>query len=654
MKLEIRRLGPLRNSRIELGDITLFLGPPNTGKSYTLRAIYAKLFPLDNYSLEYVREEFSGNLSKHLRYAFSEHIYTTLIELFKILTKFIIISALYLKTGEKTIKLEQVLANLLKKSNFLGDVMVQKDFIKANIKTNLNSVNINIKILNENMKKSIHKFITELIPLENTDSVRLYPIDILPLSIDFIRRMQEYQKILIKRPRQPSTVLENSYYYVINAVLEELLHGPREYEEKSNVFFFRLSYLRPGIDNLRFSTKVLELHIRPETSQDKIKLIYTLNFEFKVHLDISIISAIKKRLSDISIDLNYIEEIIDDAFNKAIAIFGLDDIIKRGAEYLGKSIAEIFARHISRIIFGNELREIFKNHIGCNNLRFIPFGRSMFVLGLESASKEPFTRPKHLRSFVEELYPSIIASYVYWASKGRSHLLESKKDEHHVKLLKAAMPLLEGKLVPGPAWSLSYKDWRGSSIDLQMSSALVEEVSGLLFALLSIEDTSGCSIVLIEEPEAQLHPGAQIAMALFLASLPSLCKCRVVASTHSDLLAITLSQLVMQKPTKDWVKELLNRLLPHIGEQKEGTEGIDALAEAVANSVRNLNLRIYEFKREGRINFVKPADVLSKEVPGISRVIDELTDWAFRLASYQLDPETIRDSEINEELQQQK
>jgi len=68
-------------------------------------------------------------------------------------------------------------------------------------------------------------------------------------------------------------------------------------------------------------------------------------------------------------------------------------------------------------------------------------------------------------------------------------------------------------------------------------------------------------------------------------------------------------------------------LLPHM------KEGIDVLAEAVAKAAENLDLRIYEFTREGSVRSVEPEEVLGKEVPGISKVIDELTDWASRLAS---------------------
>ena len=44
MKLRIKELGPIKHeSEIELGDLTVFFGPPNTGKSTALKAIYYSL-----------------------------------------------------------------------------------------------------------------------------------------------------------------------------------------------------------------------------------------------------------------------------------------------------------------------------------------------------------------------------------------------------------------------------------------------------------------------------------------------------------------------------------------------------------------------------------------------------------------------------------
>jgi len=47
VRVQIEGLGPIRKAELDLGDVTVLLGPPNVGKSYTLKAIYSLLLPLD-------------------------------------------------------------------------------------------------------------------------------------------------------------------------------------------------------------------------------------------------------------------------------------------------------------------------------------------------------------------------------------------------------------------------------------------------------------------------------------------------------------------------------------------------------------------------------------------------------------------------------
>ncbi len=47
LRVKIRRLGPIRDSEVELADLTVFYGPPDSGKSYLLKRIYAELMLLD-------------------------------------------------------------------------------------------------------------------------------------------------------------------------------------------------------------------------------------------------------------------------------------------------------------------------------------------------------------------------------------------------------------------------------------------------------------------------------------------------------------------------------------------------------------------------------------------------------------------------------
>ncbi len=43
MKLIIKNIGVLKDTSIELGDLTVIFGKPNSGKSYILKSIYSNL-----------------------------------------------------------------------------------------------------------------------------------------------------------------------------------------------------------------------------------------------------------------------------------------------------------------------------------------------------------------------------------------------------------------------------------------------------------------------------------------------------------------------------------------------------------------------------------------------------------------------------------
>ena len=47
IEFKIKKVGPIQDLKIELGDITMLLGRPNSGKSYTLRSMYWFLQILD-------------------------------------------------------------------------------------------------------------------------------------------------------------------------------------------------------------------------------------------------------------------------------------------------------------------------------------------------------------------------------------------------------------------------------------------------------------------------------------------------------------------------------------------------------------------------------------------------------------------------------
>lgn len=551
MRVLMRDLGPVRGGGVKLGDVTLFMGPPNTGKSYALRAIYAKLSPLDEYAAGRVERRLSARIAEYLEREFRaeasasvRRLVSGVVELVAALRSGKGTQAVFGRMGEAGLQVAEA----------GGSVVVRGPPMEWAV---------DVGVLRQMAADAFYGFMAELVPVKGVDTVRLEPLEPLDVVGALRRSVVEERRYLL------------GWFGQAGEVLRRLGCGGDE------------------LERLLFSSSV-SLHFDVWVGGRS-----SVWLEFRI--DTRAFSPggagrVEKTDGGLSKALDkYVEELVS-------------EVVRRSAAYLSSAVVE-------------GVRDALRSRLGFEGLRFVPFGRSVLVLALESASREPYARPVYLRRFVGGFYPSVLASYVYWASEGRRRLLEGL-DETGARVLDAAAPLLEGRLVPGAAGNVLYKDWRGSLVEFRLSSALVGEVSGLLFPLLS---AGGRSLVLVEEPEAQLHPGAQIAMALFLASLPALCGCRVVATTHSDLLAITMSQLAVQRPDREWVVELLARVLPHV------KEGVDVLAGAVAEAA--VDLRIYEFTREGKVAPVRPEDVLGKEVPGISRVIDELTDWAFRLAS---------------------
>jgi predicted ATPase len=101
--------------------------------------------------------------------------------------------------------------------------------------------------------------------------------------------------------------------------------------------------------------------------------------------------------------------------------------------------------------------------------------------------------------------------------------------------------VLRGRLEMGEDLSVSYHEAGAEKpIDLINASSMVSEVSAIY--LLSGMLGEG-SWLIIEEPEAHVHPRGQMGLARFMAALARL-GVNVIATTHSDLIALKLAQMV--------------------------------------------------------------------------------------------------------------
>ncbi len=588
MKLVVERLGPVKRGSFELGDITLLLGPPNTGKSYTMKALYSKLFPLDEYSLKTFGKMLERSLERHIRDKLDKdpHFNAQMKDLMTILV------ASYMVRPDDLGKLVRDLG--------IKRIEVQERGERARLRV---ALKLELDDLSSTVGELVRELTGAMVPLKRYSMIEFYPLDLDDVVREIARLIGNLDDGDSDNLLEWKTFARQSVRYVMSLfdsldvlyklVFKELtgktpdLKGPSTMAFEYPVFFIQSGDL-PSITeveaslSLETSLKKSPEHVSPEI----------------------VIEFVRKILS--KKEYNYNPEVRD------------------AAKKFVNNFKNFFAAVVSHSLSGRiaySLRKSLSSSINLENVRFIPFGRSVLVLGIESAAREPFERGRIFTDLLKDLSMPL-ASFSFWLSKGRSDFIGEKLRKKQKELLKAALPLLEGKLISSPSGKLLYRDWRDSEVELSMSSALVEEVSGLLMALLTVDE--GSSLIIVEEPEAQLHIGAHIIMALFLSSLPKLCGCKVVASTHSDILAITLSQLVTLRPNDEQVSDLIRRILPHIRDEK--------LARWVANSAKNLDLKIYEFTRKGTVNPVDPIYMTSKEVPGISRAIDELTSWSMGLA----------------------
>ncbi|GEM_PF-2172557 len=585
IKLVIKRLGPIKNSEIELGNVTLFMGPPNTGKSYALKALYSKLLPLDAYGFNVAIQTMKNNMSKILLERYFERLTHLHKSLEDALLKLLIILAIAVINELDPKTLEEVLKSFRGKPfedtlTLMGDEIVATISAKFSIdKTELERVK----------RLCIRKIVRNLIPACDLRCVTLEPFD--------------FEKTEVPVEALAGTVntvkdVSDKLRVVTTSILSKIF---KYYIEKGTVETERFKTLLQMFTNEIKANLGVSVTVRGENAS----IIITLFIG-------PIISGTlrKKDTKAVLEEILELERNLKDEVEPFLILLTTD----LNATVL-RAIGEGFSKPLCRMIKG-----MTEASLGFEEVRFIPFGRTPIVLAIEGVSREPLERIPVLEKLMK-LYPINLSSYVYWASEGRRLLLENELDETKEKILTLVAPLIEGKLLHDKR-NVLYEDWRGSKVSLRLTSALVEEVTGMLFPILSL--SSNNSLVLVEEPEAQLHPQAQVVSALFLASLPSLC-CKVVATTHSDLIALTLSYLVVKKPNYEQLVKLLRSLVPHI------SYNVEELAKQASQSIKDLDLKIYEFTRDGSVKPVEPETVLSKEVPSITRVIDVLTEWAFEL-----------------------
>jgi len=143
--------------------------------------------------------------------------------------------------------------------------------------------------------------------------------------------------------------------------------------------------------------------------------------------------------------------------------------------------------------------------------------------------------------------------------------------------------------------------------------------------LLPLADLQTPALVLVEEPEAHLHLAYQILLLLALLSLVQH-GYKFVITTHGDLMAAFLGDLVRYEPSKGKIVELLKRIFG----QDFVTPTIEKIVKEAEKTVREGKIKVYYFENGTAKEF--PARDLTYNVPGVTeQVIHNVVDWEFEL-----------------------
>lgn len=168
---------------------------------------------------------------------------------------------------------------------------------------------------------------------------------------------------------------------------------------------------------------------------------------------------------------------------------------------------------------------------------------------LHRASREEADFPKLLRDVIRSPYALPIADYIDWLNDLPERQKLKRKGFHDHALL------LGRKLVGGTyrvgarSGSIRFKPYRSrrngagtNFMGLHMASSMVKSLFGLWFYLEN--QASKGNILMIDEPELNIHPENQREIARLLARLVN-AGLNIVISTHSDYIVREFNSLIM-------------------------------------------------------------------------------------------------------------
>jgi hypothetical protein len=267
----------------------------------------------------------------------------------------------------------------------------------------------------------------------------------------------------------------------------------------------------------------------------------------------------------------YLDKKLVDILRTLYSVDGLKDLVRRGSDKAelrfvlrpeGKQFGDILELEIrvdksgvvtSRFHGFRELLET-KKVPEISPLIYIPAERAGIMRTYKQLLRLHIETswhvvPPHLRRKLTQLMVSERIRLPGVVGVLLDQILDTEKftlEERKKAFVAPALDLLEEEVLRGRLEMdedlsvMYYEAGIEKPIDLINASSMVSEVSAIY--LLSGKLREG-SWLIIEEPEAHVHPRGQMGLARFMAALARL-GVNVIATTHSDLIALKLAQMV--------------------------------------------------------------------------------------------------------------
>ena len=579
LSLRFKKLGPLEDGgELKNTNITMLYGYPNTGKSFILRSFYGLLSLNDRMMYKRISRYIEIKLREKITDVFEKDLSVTvgkllnIYEVPRIIYKELVHAPLPTLSPSGFIPLIKAIY-----SEIFPDQRLS--YSEGKITAEFEQV-ISLKIgrldIGETLRSGLFEFISTMIGIDSLN--------------DFLVNGKNFKQSV-------SDDIDSIDYGTGRVVLEN----------RAVEWMNRRGFVGREIDANVDAVAYEFLEVADHEMKVKVSGTFTFDTDYFIRSLVKIKEPLRDTIPD---DEDYSEN--KKLKQKVIRAF---EKIHRGElanpPYVLRILPGTIVSDISSKMVGlmlEHIRTLIQTVASVREVRFVPFGRTPLIQLANNAN--PYRDVAFEDNVPYNSSSAIYSVFQSWVSLAGRSLIKFLPQES--MKLDPFLPLQGSISFDEGTRSMLYKDFKNKTVSMNYASAMTTEVSGLFLSYLSM-DSRG--LLVIEEPEAQLHPLAQITMALTLFALSSL-GFRLIFSTHSDLFGQIFFHLVKFKPSKKEIVNLIKIALPRQIVESQ-TDKINQFAQYISDGINKVIINAYFVDYDGKI---AEKDILSfgMEIPGIT------------------------------------